>query len=266
MQRSIRIFGLVAFASLVGACSSDSNHPAPAQGQAGGGNGGQLVTAGLDAGCTTGSERCACYGNGTCAQGLTCASDLCVRIDGGQAGGGAGGKGTGGAAGSSGGTGVAGSSGTTTGGIGQAGTSGGTTTGGIGQAGTSGGTTTGGIGQAGTSGGTATGGIGQAGTSGGTATGGIGQAGTSGGTATGGMANAGTSGTATGGVVGTAGSGGTAGAGTGGIGVGGNGGSGGIRIVTETEPNDSWSLPDDLGYGSVIVLAAWQGTDPEDPG
>ena len=186
---------------------------------------------------------------------------------------------------STGGMGVAGTGGTSTGGMGVAGT-GGTSTGGMGVAGT-GGTATGGMGVAGT-GGTATGGMGVAGT-GGTATGGMGVAGT-GGTATGGMGVAGTSGAATGGVAGgvsVGGSAGTAGANTGGVatggapggagagtggalggsaGVAGNGGSGGIRIMTETEPNDSWSLYNDLGYGSVIVLAALQGTDPDDPG
>jgi hypothetical protein len=29
--------------------------------------------------CTVGSERCACYGNGTCNDGLTCRSNLCVN-------------------------------------------------------------------------------------------------------------------------------------------------------------------------------------------
>jgi hypothetical protein len=28
----------------------------------------------------TGSEGGACYGNGTCDEGLTCASDLCVKL------------------------------------------------------------------------------------------------------------------------------------------------------------------------------------------
>ena len=40
------------------------------------------------AGCPSaaGGERQPCYGNGTCDEGLTCASDICVRIDGGDAG------------------------------------------------------------------------------------------------------------------------------------------------------------------------------------
>jgi hypothetical protein len=38
----------------------------------------------LDAGssCAPGQERCACYGNDTCNAGLTCASELCVRLPG----------------------------------------------------------------------------------------------------------------------------------------------------------------------------------------
>ena len=34
----------------------------------------------IDSGCSPGTERCACYGNGTCNNGLTCASDLCVVL------------------------------------------------------------------------------------------------------------------------------------------------------------------------------------------
>lgn len=30
--------------------------------------------------CAAGSERCPCYGNGTCNDGLTCASDICVLL------------------------------------------------------------------------------------------------------------------------------------------------------------------------------------------
>jgi hypothetical protein len=36
--------------------------------------------------CSTGSEGCACYGNGSCNTGLTCASNLCVNLNGGAGG------------------------------------------------------------------------------------------------------------------------------------------------------------------------------------
>jgi hypothetical protein len=66
--------------------------------------------------CTTGTETCACYGNGTCNPGLTCLSSLCVNPAsgnggvgatgvGGAAGGGGTAPGTGGAAGTTPGTG-----------------------------------------------------------------------------------------------------------------------------------------------------------------
>lgn len=41
----------------------------------GGGDGGSTGTSGA---CTIGSVRCACYGNGTCDEGLACLSDVCV--------------------------------------------------------------------------------------------------------------------------------------------------------------------------------------------
>src|SRR6186713_413113 len=65
--------------------------------------------------CTPGTERCACYGNGTCNAGLECRSSLCV---GAAAGGASGSTGRGGG----GGGGVGGGSGT--GGAQTAGTSG----------------------------------------------------------------------------------------------------------------------------------------------
>src|SRR6185369_4245217 len=61
-------------------------------------------------GCTTGNERCACYANGTCNAGLTCASQICVALGGGT--GGSANTGTGGNAG----TGTGGNTGTGTGG------------------------------------------------------------------------------------------------------------------------------------------------------
>ena len=66
---------------------------------AGGGQSGGTVSGsgGLDRpalGCVTGTERCPCYGNGTCNGGLVCASSLCVNVNAGGAGGlgGTGGK------------------------------------------------------------------------------------------------------------------------------------------------------------------------------
>src|SRR5262245_6402304 len=48
---------------------------------------------GDDGACATGDERCACFGNGTCNDGLTCLSQKCVRLggEGGRAGTGSGG-------------------------------------------------------------------------------------------------------------------------------------------------------------------------------
>ncbi len=54
--------------------------------------------------CPDGTERCACYGNGTCNAGLVCASNLCVRLGSGGTTG-AGGSATGGTAGAMGGCG-----------------------------------------------------------------------------------------------------------------------------------------------------------------
>ncbi len=69
--------------------------------------------------CVDGTERCPCYGNGTCNEGLVCASDLCVNLgSGGQAGAG----GSGGVVGAGGDT---GSGGDATGGeVGAGGTGG----------------------------------------------------------------------------------------------------------------------------------------------
>ncbi len=75
-------------ASLVGGCGHDN---APLGGKP-------------DGGCPAGNETCACFGNGTCLAGLTCASNLCVQL-----------AGTGGTSGTSGG-GTTGTGGAITGG------------------------------------------------------------------------------------------------------------------------------------------------------
>jgi hypothetical protein len=60
--------------------------------------------------CPVGSETCACFPNDTCDTGFTCASDRCVRVGTGGAGGGAGsGVGAGGGVSAGGSTGVGGS-------------------------------------------------------------------------------------------------------------------------------------------------------------
>ncbi len=59
-------------------------------------------TGGAD--CPTGTERCPCYGNGTCNIGLTCASDVCVDLGAGGTTGGTGGTGGVDASGGAGGT------------------------------------------------------------------------------------------------------------------------------------------------------------------
>lgn len=92
-------------------CGSDN-------GSSSGGTGGVAAAGGTggktDAGvCTPGTERCPCYGNGTCNQGLTCASQVCVNVSGsGGAGGATGGSGGAGGSGATG-----GSSGTTDSGL-----------------------------------------------------------------------------------------------------------------------------------------------------
>ena len=60
-----------------------------------GGSGG----AGGNTSCPAGSETCACYGNGSCNAGLTCASNLCVNLGTGGTGGTGGAGGTGGTSG-----------------------------------------------------------------------------------------------------------------------------------------------------------------------
>ncbi|MFC1609842.1 hypothetical protein ACFL6C_02700 [Myxococcota bacterium] len=65
----IRLATIAALLPLTAACNSDDPNPIPPT-------------------CPAGSERCACYGNGTCNTGLICLSGLCVRPvgDGGQVG------------------------------------------------------------------------------------------------------------------------------------------------------------------------------------
>jgi hypothetical protein len=99
--------GVLAFVALVGAACGGSN------GQS----------------CAQGTERCPCYGNGTCNSGLTCASNTCVNLGG--AGGASGSGGQGGTTGSGGssrggtaGTSTPGTGGTATGGSGGASTGG----------------------------------------------------------------------------------------------------------------------------------------------
>src|SRR6185295_1078900 len=85
---------------------------------------GGLVLAGCGGGGgkATGTEGGPCYGNKTCNTGLTCYSDLCVKVTTGTAGT-RGAAGTTGAAGAAGTTGAAGAAGTT-GAAGAAGTTG----------------------------------------------------------------------------------------------------------------------------------------------
>lgn len=162
--------------------------------------------------CSPGTERCACYGNGTCNAGLACRSSLCVGAAAGGAsgsmgrGGGGGNPGTGGAqtAGTSGAAGGAGAGAAGSGTGGSVSTGG--ATGGAGAAGGRGGSGGTGGGNAGTSGGRG-GMTGSGGATGGT-TGGRG--GTTGGAGAGGGGGT-TGGGGAGGVAGTTGSGGAAG-------------------------------------------------------
>lgn len=95
-----------------------------------------------DAATSQGGEDQACYANGTCNKGLTCASNVCVVLPGNDGGGTGGAKaGSGGAGGASGASGSGGSSGASGGASGASGASG---QGGGGRG--SGGTTTGGSG------------------------------------------------------------------------------------------------------------------------
>jgi len=138
---------------------------------------------GNDGGCKTGAETCPCYGNGTCDQGLTCASNLCVNLGNPSGRGGAGGQGGDGGSPATGAGGSVGSGGA----AGSGGSVGGTGTGGQAATGGAGGPTGSGggagvAGQAGTGG--AAGAAGQAGRGG---AGAAGQGGTGGGTGTGGI-------------------------------------------------------------------------------
>jgi hypothetical protein len=84
----LRHFAYLVASCLIAACSSSGGKDA-----------------GTDAACPAGSETCACYGNGTCNAGLTCASNLCVNFTG------AGGTATTTGSGGSSGTGQAGTTG-----------------------------------------------------------------------------------------------------------------------------------------------------------
>ena len=212
-----------------------------------------LVGCGGGGGKATGTEGGPCYGNKTCNTGLTCYSDLCVKVTTGTAGTtGAGGRGgttgaggatstagTGGTTGTAGATGTAGTGGAagTTGAAGAAGTTGAAgaagTTGAVGAAGRGG--TTGAAGAAGTTGAAGAGGrggtTGTAGTTG--ATGAAGTTGAAGAAGTTGAAGAaGTTGAA--GAAGTTGAGGAAGT-TGGTG----GAAGAVGPIAEIEPNNT---------------------------
>jgi hypothetical protein len=86
-------FSLACGVALVGGCGGT----AVGVGQSGGTGGDAAVSGGTDGGgtdgsgtagtgdaeCVDGTERCPCYGNGTCNEGLICASDLCVHLRGG---------------------------------------------------------------------------------------------------------------------------------------------------------------------------------------
>lgn len=61
--------GLIAFGAFV--VDTSCNGSSSASSDAG---------SGTPAACS-GGERCACYGNGTCDQGLACLSGLCVRLN-----------------------------------------------------------------------------------------------------------------------------------------------------------------------------------------
>jgi len=188
-----------------------------------------------DAGCPEGSERCPCYGNGTCDEGLTCASDLCVLLDGG-------------AAGSSASSGVGGGS--------PAGVGGSTTAGAAGSSPIGLGGTTGSAG--GSSGASGSGPVSSGGTTAGTAgTAGSNPAGTAG-------ATAGTAGTAGASPTGTGGApGGTAGtAGSGPVGTGGSVAAGGAGGGSAGSPPSCSSMSgDECGgedcCGSLAVPGGW---------
>lgn len=137
----IRLFHAMTLALLLMGCGEDVGQQSQA-----GADGGTAGAGGIggNAPCPAGSERCACFPDGTCNPGLTCASDLCVSLPGG---GGTGGStaGQGGESGIDAGT---SGSGGTAGAGGEAGASGGGGGSGTGgQSGTDGGTSgTGGTG------------------------------------------------------------------------------------------------------------------------
>ncbi len=125
MRTLLRTFGAMVLALLLIGCGEDDRQ----SGEAGAGAGAGAAASGASgdsAACPAGSERCACHPDGTCDDGLGCASDLCVVLPGGggtsgDAAAGQGGEsGAGGEAGSSGNGGSGGTPGTG----GAAGTSG----------------------------------------------------------------------------------------------------------------------------------------------
>jgi formylglycine-generating enzyme required for sulfatase activity len=65
-MRLQQLSGLLATVVVSVACSSSSPPAGPSS------------AGGASSICPAGSERCACYGNGTCDEGLQCLSDLCV--------------------------------------------------------------------------------------------------------------------------------------------------------------------------------------------
>jgi hypothetical protein len=225
--------------------------------------------------CAPGTERCACYGNGTCNAGLECRSSLCV---GAAAGGTSGstGRGGGGGAGASG---VSGTGGAQTGGA--SGSAGGAGTGGAasGSGGaTATGGTTGGAGAAGGrggGGGTAGGNAGSSGGRGGTTGNGGTTGGATGGTtggrggATGSAGTTGGGGTG-GGAAGTTGGGGTGGGAGGAAGTTGGGGSGGNASAPNLILNGDfsngptgWQVTDASGGSGSVIDGAFCITYPD---
>jgi len=149
MTRFVLLVGLVAALSSMACGGGKGALTAGTGGAVAKGTGGAQSGSGEGggSGCTTGNERCACYANGTCNAGLTCASQICVALGGGTGGnantgtGGNANTGTGGNAN----TGTGGNAATGTGGNAATGTGGNATTGTGGNAttGTGGNTTAG---------------------------------------------------------------------------------------------------------------------------